>query len=86
MQLTETETIGEPDQQNNVILEHLPEQEESSVQLWQQCPSKHDDVIEYKVGDNDEWTRANVLNRADKAKTTTRHWYNVQDTSGACKA
>ena len=46
-----TETIGEPDQQNNVILEHLPEQEESSVQLQQQGPLKGDDVIQYKVGE-----------------------------------
>ena len=57
-----TETIGEPDQQNNIILEHSPEQEESSVQLQQQGPLKHDDVIEYKVGaENDEWTHASVL-------------------------
>ena len=71
-----TKTIGEPDQQNNVVLEHLPEQGESSVQLQQQGPLKGDDVIQYKVG---EWTHANVLSRAGKAKTATRHWYNVQD-------
>ena len=44
-----TETIGELDQQNNAILEHLPEQGESSVQLQQQDPSKRNYVIEYKI-------------------------------------
>ena len=76
-----TETIGEHDQQNNAILEHLPEQGESSVQLQQQGQLKRNDVIEYKVGENDEWTHVSVLSRAGKAKTATRHWYNVQDIS-----
>ena len=81
-----TETIGELDQQNNAILEHLPEQGESSAQLQQQSPLKRDDVIKYKVGENDEWTRVSVLSRAGKAKTATKHWYNAQEISGACKS
>ena len=52
-----TETIGELDQQNNAILEHLPEKGESSIQLQQQGPLKRNDVIEYKVGEDNEWTR-----------------------------
>ena len=68
-----TETIGEPDQQNSAILEHLPEQGESSVQLQQQDPLKQNDVIECKVGKHDEWTHVSVLSRAGKAKTATRH-------------
>ena len=81
-----TETIRELDQQNNAMLERLPEQGESSVQLQQQGPLKRNDVTEYTVGENDEWTRVSVLSRAGKAKTATKHWYTVQDISGACKS
>ena len=35
-----------------VILEHLPEQEELSVQPQQRGPLKGNDVIKYKVGEN----------------------------------
>lgn len=52
----------------------------------QQVLLKRDDIIEYKVQEEDAWTRANILGRAGKAKTATRHWYNVQDMSGACKS
>ena len=59
---------------------------DSSVQLQQQGPLKCNDVIEYKFCENDEWNHVSVLSRAGKAKTATKHLYNVQDNSGACKS
>ena len=38
----------------------------------------------FHANDHPYWTRTNVLGRAGKVKTATRHWCNVQDISRDC--
>lgn len=47
---------------------------------------KKNDVIEYQLTEEDDWQKAEVLGRAGKATTATKHWFNVREVDGQRKS
>ena len=60
---------------------NVPVQDQMAPEPQQQIILKRDDQIEYKAHEDDQWTQASILGRAGKANTSTRYWYNVEDST-----
>ena len=73
----------EEETESHTIWEDLPAPscDERTTQNGQQIRKalKANDIIQYRVKNGDEWTKATVLGRAGKATGKNRYWYNLQD-------